>query len=252
MAIEYDLVANHILSLSSGQISRRRHDAVVTALLLLGSRPGNPTLAYDGLREGRYQIDSQFVVALLRTASKKVQWAIVWSPAFWHLPKQLYRQYFFHFWRLRRRDKAWRWVLGWSLHPFLMNNSPQEGPSYARIIWALARDPDEGIALSGLGCTGYLGSALTLEQAKTLVALTARKSEKAFSAKSNIGTLYKDFESLRPEVKAFFLDPRTVAKLRINHDPTDTDKWGSHNWCLMNMRKVLRRTGTRPALRLVT
>jgi len=214
----------------------------VTVLLLLESVP-NRSEAYRGFKEGRYRLDFQFVGSLLRTANKKLQWAIVRSPAFWHLPSAMFREHFLRFWRMRRREAAWRWVLGRALHPFLMNNGPREGPAYARIIWALTQDPDESVALTGLACTGYLGRALTLEQAKGLIGATRGKSMKALSAKSNIGTLYKDFDNLRPEVKALLLGAWTVRILAVNHDPTDTEKWGAHNWCLMNMKRVLRRHG---------
>lgn len=220
----------------------------VTVLLLLESVP-NRSEAYKGFKEGRYRLDSRLVVSLLRVANKKVQWAIVRSPAFWHLPKALFREHFMRFWRMRRRDAAWRWVLGRALHPFLMNNSPEEGPAYARAIWALAQDPDESIALTGLTCTGYLGRALTLEQARDLIGMTRGKSMKALAAKSNIGTLYKDSDNLRPEVRSFLLGPWAVRILTVNHDPTDTEKWGAHNWCLTNMKRALRRYDAKPGLR---
>jgi hypothetical protein len=239
--IKDDPVAGHIFRLSPGRIPRRYLDVSVTVLLLLESVPDRSE-AYRGFKEGRYRLDHRLVESMLRVADKKVQWAIVRSPAFWNLPKAVFREHFLRFWRMRRRDAAWRWVLGRALHPFLMNNSPQEGPAYAKTIWALAQDPDENIALTGLTCTGYLGHALTLEQARDLVGMTRGKSMKALAAKSNVGTLYKDFDNLRPQVKAFLLGPWASRILAVNHDPTDTEKWGAHNWCLINMRRALRRS----------
>ena len=74
-----DLAANHIFSLSSDRLPRRQLDTAVTVLLLLESVP-NRSLAYDGLKKGRYRLDSQLIVALLETANKQAQWAIVQSP----------------------------------------------------------------------------------------------------------------------------------------------------------------------------
>src|SRR4051812_26629448 len=116
--MEYDLAAGHILSLSPGPLSQRLLDAIATVLLLLESAP-NKRLAYRGFDEGRYRLDSRLVVTLLRTANKKAQWAIVNSPAFSMLPARTYRHHFFRFWRMRRRDSAWRLVLGKSLESFL-------------------------------------------------------------------------------------------------------------------------------------
>jgi hypothetical protein len=74
---------------------------------------------------------------------------------------------------------------------------------------------------------------------------------RSIAAKSQLGNLYKDFDRLRPEVRALLLAPRTLKTLRVNHDPTDTDKWGAHSWCLMNVRRVIRRHGPRRLLELV-
>jgi hypothetical protein len=248
--MEDDVVANHILSLSPGQLPKRQLDSIVTVLLLLPSVP-NRSLAYKGFGEGRYRLDPQLVVRLLRTANKEAQGAIVRSPAFWRLPTRVHRHQFFRFWRMRRRDVSWRRLLGDSLSVFLREN-PGQGPVYANVIWTLARDSDESVALNGVKSTGPLGSALTVKQAKVLVELTAGLSQKAFAAKSQIGTLYKHFDDLRPEVKAFFLDRRTIDALRVNYDSTDTNKWGAHNWCLMHLRKVLRRSERSRTLRPVT
>ncbi|HEY8208656.1 MAG TPA: hypothetical protein VIG99_14295, partial [Myxococcaceae bacterium] len=184
------------------------------------------------------RLDHRFVLELLGAADKKVQWAIIRSPAFWHLPKRIYRQYFFRFWNLRQSSSSWRWVLGRSLHPFLMEN-PGEGHFYAAPIWAMVNDPDEGVSLAGLNNTQFLGRALTPEQAERLVALTRHESERALAAKSSIGSLYKDFSSLRPDVKAMLSRRDTIATLRIRHPSDSRHRWSAHNWCRTNMRKAL-------------
>lgn len=244
--MEDALLPDHILRLSSSQISQRRLDVAITVLLLQESGR-DVSLAYEGLRRGRYRLDHRFVVELLGSAPKKVQWAIVRSPAFWHLPKRVYQHHFFRFWKLHRRAHSWRWVLGRSLHPFLMEN-PREGPLYAEPIWTMATDPDEGISLAGLNNAQFLGSALTLEQAERLVALTRHASARAIAAKSSIGSLYKDFSNLRPDVRALLLRRDTLATLRIRHPSDSRHRLSAHNWCLTNMRKVLRRATSRPGL----
>jgi hypothetical protein len=239
--MEHDLAANHILSLSSSQIPGRKLDTAVTVLLLLKSGP-DWTLAYKGLQQGRYQIDSRLVTTLLSTANKKAQWAIVRSPAFWHLPKHLFRRHFFHLWRLHRRDVFWRWVLGQTLHPFLMNNCLEEGPVYAKIIWTLAGDSDEGVALAGLSSTRFLGPVLTVKQAETLLTLTHHDSMRSSAAMSNLGSLYEDFQTLQPEVQDLLLESRTIAKLRNASPPDGRGKWSCYRWCITNMRKALARS----------
>lgn len=239
--MERDLVADHILSLSSDRIPRRKLDTAVTVLLLLKSGP-DWALAYKGLQQGRYQIDSRLVVTLLSTANKKAQWAIVRSPAFWHLPKHLFRRHFLRLWRLRRHDVFWRWVLGQTLHPFLMNNSPEEGPAYAKIIWELAGDSDEGVALAGLSSTRFLGPVLTVKQAETLLTLTHHGSMRAGAAMSNLGSLYKDLQILRPEVQDLLLDSRTIAMLRKANPPDGRGKWSCYRWCITNMSQALARS----------
>ena len=238
--MERDLAADHILSLSSGQMPRRKLDTAVTVLLLLKSGP-DWTRAYRGLKQGRYQIDSRLVVTLLSTANKNAQWAIVRSPAFWHLPKRLFRRHFFRLWRLRRRDVFWRWVLGQTLHPFLMNNSPEEGPVYAKVIWTLAADSDEGVALAGLSSTRFQGPVLTVQQVETLLALTHHGSMRAGAAMSNLGSLYKELRSLRPEVRDLLLNSKTIAMLRSANPPDGRGKWSCYRWCITNMRKALAR-----------
>ncbi|HYV43813.1 MAG TPA: hypothetical protein VFA20_03085 [Myxococcaceae bacterium] len=236
--MERDLAADQILSLSSDQIPRRKLDTAITVLLLLKSGP-DWTLAYRGLQQDRYQIDSRLVVTLLNTADKKAQLAIVRSPAFWHLPKQLFRRHFFRLWRSRRRDVLWRWALGQTLHPFLVNNSPKDAPAYAKIIWTLVGDADEGVALAGLSSTRFLGPALTVQQAETLLSLTHHASMRAGAAMSNLGSLYKDIGSLRPEVQDLILSSKTIAVLRNANPPDGRGKWSCYRWCITNMQKAL-------------
>src|SRR5687767_12875540 len=103
-----DLVADQLLRLSSAQLPRRRLNLAITVLLLQGSGR-NTLLGYDGLRKQRYQIDHRLVVDLLKvTRDRKVQQAIVRSPAFGRLPRRLYHRFFFDFWRLHRRSSSWR------------------------------------------------------------------------------------------------------------------------------------------------
>src|SRR4051812_10033391 len=158
--MEKSLTVDHIFSLSSAQLVRRRLDTAVTTLLLLPS-VSNIQLGYAGLRKQRYRIDSRLVIGLLETAKDlETQRAIVRSPAFSHLPRHLYRRLFFRYWRAHRSN-AWRWTLGWSLNSFLFSY-PEDGQRFADAIWSNADHPDETIALAGLCNTQYLGRALTL------------------------------------------------------------------------------------------
>ena len=243
-------VADQILRLSSAEIPRRYLDLAVTVLML--QRSGyNPLLGYEGLRKRRYQIDARFVVKLLNVArDKEARLGIVSSPAFAGLPGSVHRRLFFRYWRRHGRDGSWRYALGWSLGPFLMNN-PQDGPLYADPIWMMAMDPDEGIACQGVSQMHYLGRALTLKQCEALITFTHHDSVRAGSAMSSLGTLYKNFKSLRSEVQALFLDPRTIATLRSANPRDGRGKWSCYGWCITHMRKVLRRTGTGRTLRLV-
>lgn len=235
------LVANHLLSLSSAQVSARQLDTAITVLLLLPSDIDFHR-AYAGLRKHRYRIDSKLVTDLLKTTrSMEVKRCIVLSLAFAHLPKHLYRRLFKQFWR-RRRDVRWRWALGESLPLFLQDN-PAEGRFYASAIWRIAFDADESLALRGLSCTGFLGNALTLRQARTLIVLTTVGSDKAISTLSNLGRLYQHLEDLRSPVRALLLDSKTIATLRdSSNDPPDDFSYGdARRFCLAQVRKALGR-----------
>lgn len=235
------LVADHILSLST-QTGGRRIDTAITVLLLLPSGPKSPnwTLAYQGLREGRYRIDSKLVTMLLDTArDNETQRSIAASPAFAHLPHQLYRRLFFRLWR-RNRSSAWRWTLGRSLHLHLQNN-PSEGRFFADAIWKIASNRREEVALAGLSNTGFLGRALTLKQAKRLIALSGLGSNKAESALNGLGRLYGDLKSLRPEVRALLLDPQTIATLRASKGGDEDSPWSGRSFCIGAIRRALRK-----------
>jgi len=58
---------------------------------------------------------------------------------------------------------------------------------------------------------------------------------------SSLGSLYQDIESLRWEVGAFLLEPRTMATLRSATPRDGRGKWSCYRWCLTNMRKALGR-----------
>jgi len=233
------LVADHIFSLARGKLSRQQLDLAITVLMLLpnGRSIG---LGYKGILAGRYQVDHRFVVKLLQSArSTKVQWAIVASPAFAHLPAGLYRRLFLRFWDSRRTG-AWRYVLAKSLHVFLQDH-PREARFYAEHLWALARHPDKAVAALGLSSLPFLGGWLTSAQVEVLVATTRDASTKASAATSALGTLYRDLERLHPEVRALLLDPRTVATVRSAHPPDGRGRWSCHRWCMTHMTEALAR-----------
>jgi hypothetical protein len=231
-----DTLADRILRLSAAHIPRRQLDLAITIVLLQdGGR--SALLGYSGVRKGRYKIDQRFVSALLEATKDH---RIVHSPAFASLPRLAYRRLFFRYWRLRHHDESWRLALGGSLTPFL-GIHPQEGPVYSKPIWTLAMDPDEWIACRGLYATQYLASALTLEQCKALIAFTHHGTNRAGTAMSSLGGLYRHLKGLRPEVRKLLLDARTIATLRSASPPDGTNKNSCYGWCMAQVRKALTR-----------
>lgn len=102
-------------------------------------------------------------------------------------------------------------------------------------------DSNEWVACQGLQVTQYLGGALTLEQCKALIAFTNHESVRSGSSMSNLGSLYKGLQNLRPEVRTFLLNPATMAMLRSANPHDGRDKNSSYGWCITNMRKALTR-----------
>jgi len=231
------LVANQILSSSSARLRQRTLDTAITVLMLLPSGP-DMQIGYAGIRSGRYRIDPGLVTALLdSTRDSDTQRAIVQSAAFACLPKHVYRRLFFRFWS-RRRGDLWRSTLGRSLSWFL-HQEPGEARLYAKAIWAMASDPDESVALAGLASTKYLGNALTLKGAKTLVAMSHDPTDRAIAALSNLGDLYQGLKNLRPEVRALLLASATIATLRSANPSDGRGQWSAYRWWLTNMRRAL-------------
>src|SRR6476646_8159862 len=187
---------NHILGSRSIRLPARKLDTVVTVLMLLPSVK-DVGLGLDGLRAGRYRLDAELVTALLdSTRDSPTKWIVVRSAAFPFLPPHLFRRLFFRFWPSRRTD-AWRWALGNSLSAFLHSN-PGETQHYVRVIWKMARDENEDVALRGLHCTRFLSDALTVTGAERLVALSHHPGDKALGALGSLSDLYKGIERLRP------------------------------------------------------
>src|SRR6185295_6940941 len=229
-------LADRILRLSSNRVPLRQLDLAVTVIML---QPGgyNALLGYEGIRKRRYKIDHHFVSKILRATGDR---RIVQSPAFASLPRLVYRRLFFRYWRLRCRDESWRLALGWSLGPFL-RNVPGDGPIYAGPIWVLAKDSNEWVASRGIMAMQHLGTALTLEQCEALIAFTRDKSVRSGTSMSTLGSLYKDLERLRPEVRALLLAPATLARLRGATPHDGREKPSSYDWCVTQMRKAITR-----------
>jgi len=240
---------NHILGSRSIRLPARKLDTVVTVMMLLPSVK-DKGLGLDGLRAGRYRLDTELVTALLdSTRDSLTKWIVVRSAAFPFLPPHLFRRLFFRFWPSRRTD-AWRWALGNSLSAFLSSN-PGETRHYVRVIWKMARDENEDVALRGLNCARFLGDALTLSRAKQLVALSHHPSVRASQALSILSDLYRGLRKLRPEVRAFLLSPATISTLRKAPSPDGRGKWSAYGFCMEGIRKALPRSRRGPRLRVV-
>jgi hypothetical protein len=237
--MDKSLAADHIYSLSSAQLPQRQLDTAVTVLMLVHTN-SNIRLGYTGLRKQRYRIDSRLVTRLLETASDThTRRAIVHSPAFWHLPRHLFRRFFFQHWRTRRGN-AWRWSLGWTLSAFL-HSHPEDAEAFVDVVWTIADDPDETISLAGLANTRHLGRALTLQRAEHLVALSRDPTGRSEAALSNLSELYRGIRKLRPEVRAYLLDAATIATLRSANPKHGRGKWSGYRFCMTNARKALAR-----------
>src|SRR5437868_12739368 len=136
-----------ILGSPSLRLPPRKLDTVITLLMLMPGNDKDP--GHDGLRAGRYRLDTQLITSLLdSTSDSQVQWGIVRSAAFPYLPTRVFRRLYYRFWPSRSTDD-WRWLHGHVLGAFLHKN-PREARHYVRPIWALAADENESVALRGL------------------------------------------------------------------------------------------------------
>jgi hypothetical protein len=222
-------------------------DTVVTMLMLMPAIDVGKGL--DGLRGRRYRIDAELITSLLdSTCDPQVHWIVVRSAAFPYLPPHLYRRLFFRFWPAQRTD-AWRWALAFSLGAFLGSN-PKEAKHYVRVVWQLAKDENENVALLGLSCARFLGDALTISDARRLVSLSYHPGVLATQALSVLNDLYRGVRTLRPDVRAYLLDDATISTLRkAPRDESDEDS--AYNYCMAGIRKALASTRRRRTLKLV-
>lgn len=235
-------VADRILSMTSAQLPRRQLDLAITAIML--QHEGyDALLGYKGVREGRYEIDHQLVARLLNATKDH---RIIQTPAFACLPRLAFRRLFFQYWRARQRSGKWRRALGWALHVYL-NSHPEDARHFADPIMAMSREPDEVIATNAIYSMQHLGGALRLDQCEALIAFTHHGSNRAGTAMSSLGGLYKHIDDLRPEVRKLLLDPRTIATLRSADPPDGRDRNSCYAWCIAQVRTALAHArGRRP------
>jgi len=239
---------DYILGSPSPRLPPRKLDTAITILMLLPS--GNDKgLGHDGLRAGRYHLDTQLITSLLdSTRDSQVQWVIVRSDAFPYLPPHVFRRLYYRFWP-SRNTVDWRWLHGHVLGAFLHRN-PREARHYVRPIWALADDENENVALRGLDCARFLGDALTVSGAQRLATLSSHPSDLSIQALSVLGDLYRGIRKLKPEVRACLLDDATTSKLR--KAPQDVGgEHSAYSYCMTGIRKALADTGRGPRLRAV-
>jgi hypothetical protein len=231
---------DYILGLPSPRLPARKLDTVITMLMLLPS--GNDKgRGHDGLRTGRYRLDTQLITSLLdSTRDSQVQWIIVRSDAYQYLPPPVFRRLYYRFWP-SRNTVEWRWLHAHVLGVFLRSN-PGEARHYLRPIWALAADENENVALRGLDCVRLLGDALTVSGARRLVSLSSHPSDLATQALSVLNDLYRGIRKLTPEVRAYLLDDAIISTLRkAPRDEGGEDS--AYAYCMTGIRMALARSG---------
>jgi len=237
-----------ILGSTSLRLPPRKLDTAITLLMLMPS--GNDKApGHDGLRSGRYRLDTKLITSILdSTRDPQVQWVIVRSEAFPYLPPQVFRRLYYRFWP-SRNTVEWRWLHGHVLGVFL-HSHPQEARHYVRPIWALAGDENENVALRGMDCARFLGDALTISGARRLVTLSHHPGDLATQALSVLNDLYRGILKLKPEVRAYLLDDATISTLR--KAPQDEGgKHSAYHYCMTGIRMALARTRRRRTLRAV-